>query len=198
MAALIASELQNKYSADNIFVACIFADEVLVDWGETHLEAVLLSILSQLSPHHRQEAWSYGELDAQAHHHDAENTSESSNGRIHELCGALSSRLLQLELAFLILDGVDQCGWFTQFCLEDVILDLHKQHPHFRVLLTSRTIPIRRDEYGRCGNTRHQHGPKVRCSSNSNVQKWPHMVYPARWSTADTCGLWLVTPASHF
>lgn len=185
LAALMACELRSeeKYSSGNSAVASIFADEMPIkDWHETHLEAVLTSILCQLSHHH--------ESHPRAECHDALQLGELGDKRISKLRDALSCRLQQLESAFLILDGVDQCGWSTACCLENIILGLHMQHPHFRALLTSRTLLLRSEVYGRCSNACRQPDPRARFSSDPEVQKRIQLVYPTYLSAAEICGQW--------
>jgi hypothetical protein len=189
----MASELRKKYSHGNSAVASIFADGApAIDWSDTHLEAVLISIVCQLSHHHEHEVGSCSELGPQSRHGDAINLGKSRTKRIDELRGALNSRLQQLTSAFLVVDGVDQCGCFTAFCLEDIILDLHKQHPHFRILLTSRTMVLYDDDYGRCESTNHQPDPRIHFSGESDVEERYQLGHPTYWSTADICDLWSV------
>lgn len=181
VAAMVASEISNKYSNYSSPVACIFADGApATDWNDIHLEAVLLSIIRQLDPRSR-----YGDTKI--------NFGEARANKIDGLRGALSSRLQQLTSAFLVLDGVDQCGCFTPFCLENLILDLQRRHPHFRVLLTSRTALLPCDKYGKCAGEKHQPNTRSYFSSELSVSSGHQLVHPTCWLAPEICNVWYVS-----
>lgn len=121
-------------------------------WDEISRADILLSVLRQLDADTAKPRKGDDGLDVdnltvqleQARH-------GSSHIPTEEILENLKERLNCLKRAFLLVDGVDRCGWFSDTSFEFDILAL--QSLGLKVLLTSRTLAFNDEEWENATNS---------------------------------------------
>jgi hypothetical protein len=139
--AAMARELRKTYHGAKDAVASVYIAPDM-KWDEAALEAVLLTILVQIL-NIGEKSYGAENLLGYAKTLKLERVTEP---RIDVIRRALKMGIRSLDRAFLVMDGVDDCGWFTDFSMENDILQL--QQVGLKVVLSSRTLCLTSEELG--------------------------------------------------
>ncbi|KAI0127665.1 hypothetical protein BJ170DRAFT_382437 [Xylariales sp. AK1849] len=144
LAATIARKLREEYDGEKEAVASIFVGPD-VEWNEIARDGVLRSIFRQMNekylepiPSDRSELQDTPDI-------LQEKGGKTTHASINEIHQGLEERVGHLERAFLVVDGTDRCGWFSDICLEKDIEKLERLG--LKVVLTSRTLARSDDEW---------------------------------------------------
>lgn len=166
MVAIVAQKLRETYDCNDDAVASIFISPCM-QWNETSRAEVLLSVLRQLKGN----AAKYGEgatplvpcMPPLIEQIRQQNPTTPLIEVIHQ---ELEVQLKRLKHAFLLVDGIDWCGRFSDTSLEFDIQRL--QELGLKVFLTSRTLAFDEEDWENGG---------FLCDNCSNDDHNPLQVY---------------------
>jgi hypothetical protein len=131
-------------------VASIFVNPC-IQWNETSRALVLLSVLRQLATNtakpREEDNHHVGDMATQVEQAIQNKTLMPTES----IFKVLEERLKCLKRAFLLVDGADQCGWFSDSSFECDIERLQKLG--LKVLLTSRTLAYNQEEWENAENS---------------------------------------------
>ncbi|KAF7514566.1 hypothetical protein G7054_g15202 [Neopestalotiopsis clavispora] len=141
MVAVVAQKLRKTYDRNDDAVASIFIGPNM-PWNETSRVEVLLSVLRQL---HGRDANATPLVPGMPPSIEQTSQPNATTPPIENIHEELKVQLKRLNRAFLLVDGIDRCGWFTNTSLEFDIQRL--QRLGLKVLLTSRTLAFEQEDW---------------------------------------------------
>jgi hypothetical protein len=139
LAAAMAQQLRKRYYGPDDAIASIYIAPDM-KWDEAALEAVLQAILVQITKTSDKSS----EAELLPRHAETSKSDDATQPRIEVIRTALKAGIRSLGRTFLVMEGVDDCGWFAECSIEKDLVQL--QQVGLKVFLSSRTLALTDDE----------------------------------------------------